>query len=70
MSEIMVKLKIMAAEKGNMPLGLRQAAKAYRESGAVAEVIEISRKRLGLPPSKATGYERLKKIMAALKESD
>lgn len=69
MSEIMTKLKTMAAEKGNMPLGLRQAAKAFRESGAVAEVIEVSRKRLGLPPSKATGYEQLKKILDSLEGS-
>jgi CoB--CoM heterodisulfide reductase subunit B len=70
MSEIMTKLKSMAARKGNMPLGLRQAAKAYRESGAIAEVIEISRKRLGLPASKATGYEHLKKILAVLEETE
>jgi CoB--CoM heterodisulfide reductase subunit B len=70
MSEIMLKLKRMAARKGNMPLGLRQAAKAFRESGAVAEVIEVSRKRLGLPPSKASGYEQLKKILDTLEEGE
>ena len=70
MSEIMTKLKRMAARKGNMPLGLRRAAKAFRESGAVAEVIEVSRRRLGLPPSKATGYEQLKKILDILDEGE
>ncbi len=66
MSEIMLELKRMATERGKMPLGLRQAAAAFKETGAVAEVIEVSRKRLGLPPSKATGLEGLKKVLEAL----
>lgn len=66
MSEIMSGLKRMAAAQGRMPLGLRQAADAFRRTGAVAEVIEVSRKRLGLPASKATGLEGLRKVLDAL----
>jgi heterodisulfide reductase subunit C len=70
MSEIIAKLRQMAARRGLMPLGLRQAAQAFRESGAVAEVIEVSRRRLGLPSSKATGYDQLKKLLGELEETD
>jgi heterodisulfide reductase subunit C len=66
MSEIMLELKRMATAQGKMPLGLRQAADAFRKTGAVAEVIEVSRKRLGLPPSKATGLEGLRNVLEAL----
>lgn len=68
MSEIVARLRQMAAAANRMPAGLRQAARAFKETGAVAEVIEVSRKRLGLPPSKATGYEQLRRILDAIEE--
>jgi len=70
MSGVISKLKAMAAQKNAVPEGLQRAAKMFRTTGAVAEVIEVSRKRLGLPPSKKGGFEQLKAILDVLGEQE
>lgn len=66
MVQVFTKLKELAIAKGLGPRGIKAAHDSFRKEGALAEIVEISRKRLGLPPSKKSGNEELLQLIKDL----
>ena len=69
MVHVFSKLKELATARGLAPYGIRAAQDSFRRDGALAEVLEISRKRLGLPPSKRSGTEELLELLDDMERS-
>jgi CoB--CoM heterodisulfide reductase subunit B len=69
MVHVFSKLKELATARGLAPYGIRAAQDSFRKDGALAEVLEISRKRLGLPPSKRSGTEELLELLDDMERS-
>ena len=69
MVQIFSKLKELAISKGLGPRGIRAAQDSFKKEGALAEIVEISRKRLGLPPSRKSGNKELLQLIKELEES-
>jgi CoB--CoM heterodisulfide reductase subunit B len=69
MVSVFSRLKELATARGLAPYGIKAAQDSFRKNGALAEVVEISRKRLGLPPSKRSGTEELLKLLEDLEKS-
>jgi CoB--CoM heterodisulfide reductase subunit B len=63
MSEIFATLRRLATEQDRVPRGVKEAMKTFRRDGILSEVIEVSRKRLGLPESQRVGIDELKVIL-------
>lgn len=68
MVNVFSKLKELATSKGLAPYGIKAAQDSFRRDGALAETIEISRRRLGLPPSKRSGSEELIELIEDLEK--
>ena len=68
MVNVFTKLKELATARGLAPHGIKAAQDSFRRDGTLAEVIEISRRRLGLPPSKKSGSDELLELIEDLEK--
>jgi len=69
MVSVFSKLKELATSRGLAPFGIKAAQNSFKKEGALAEIIEISRKRLGLPPSKKNGSKELLELIKDLEKN-
>ncbi len=68
MVSVFSKLKELATARGLAPYGIKAAQDSFRKEGTLAEIVEISRKRLGLPPSKKSGTKELLELLKDMEE--
>lgn len=69
MVSVFSKLKELATSRGLAPHGIKAAQDSFKKEGALGEIIEISRKRLGLPPSRKDGSKELLELIEDLEKS-